>query len=240
MEKNVVFVILIIAFLGIGAYLFVNTDMVGKTVSVGGNSEITTNADFVSLYFSIETLEDSAKESEDGNAEISEAVMSELRSLGFGDDEIETLSFNIYPEYKYSYGNRNLEGYKTVNRMKISIEEIDFVGVVIDKVVGEGALINQVNFEITQERENELKAEALEKATQDAKTKAEAIARGSGGKLGSLVSVNTNNYYYQPYIAYASAEAGSSDSAVAKESVSQINSRELTVNANVQVVYKIR
>jgi len=237
--KNTVFVILVIALLAIGAYLFVNVDSSGNTISVNGDSEVKTKADFVGLYLSIETLENSAQESESNNAEISEAVMSQLRALGFEDEDIETLSFNVYPDYKYNNNGQVFNGYKTVNQMKISVEEIDFTGVVIDRVVQEGALINQVSFEITQEHENELKAEALEKATQDARTKAEAIAKGSGGRLGKLVSISTNDYYYYPYIAYA-AEAGSADSVRAKESITQINSQELAVNANVQAVYKIR
>ncbi len=239
MEKNIVAVVLVVALLAIGAYLVVNTDTGGNVVSVSGVSEITTKPDFVSLYLNVETLDNSAQISEEENSQITEEIMSSLTKLGFAKDEIETISFNVYPEYEYNQNGRIFKGYKTIHMMKVSVEETDFVGVVIDKVSDAGALVNSVQFEITKEHENELKAEALELATKDAKNKAEAIARGSGGKLGKLVSVNTNDYGYYPYVAYMAGDSAGSV-AEAKSSVTQISTRELTVSANVQASYKIR
>ena len=100
--KTGVFIALVIALIAIGAYVVVNLDTTGNTVSVTGNSEVTTQPDLVALYFSAETLDNSAQVSEADNAEIAEAVMVGLRALGFRDDEIETLSFNVYPEYEWT------------------------------------------------------------------------------------------------------------------------------------------
>ena len=91
MEKNIVAVVLIVAFLAIGAYLFVNTDTGGNIVSVNGVSEITTKPDFVSLYLNVETLDNSAQKSEEENSQITNEIMDSLIELGFEKDEIEII-----------------------------------------------------------------------------------------------------------------------------------------------------
>ena len=239
LENNVVMVILVIAFLAIGSYLVVNLDTNTQTVSVSGISEITSEPDLVVIYLSIETLENSAQAAEDKNSEISDNVMNELRKLGLENDA-ESISFNLYPEYEWTRDSQNFKGYKAIHQIKVNLEEVNFAGTIIDKTVEQGALINSIQFELTQEHENELKAEVLELATKDAKTKAEAIATGSGGKLGKLVSVSANDYYYGPYLAYEKADSATGSAEEAKSAVLQISTSKVTVNANVQAVYKIR
>src|SRR3989344_2954334 len=97
LENNVVMVILVIAFLAIGSYLVVNLDTNTQTVSVSGISEITSEPDLAVIYLSIETLENSAQAAEDKNSEITDNVINELKKLGLG-DEVESISFNLYPE----------------------------------------------------------------------------------------------------------------------------------------------
>ena len=236
-NKSLILVILIVTFVAIGAYVFVNLPQgQGEVISVSGTSEITTMPDYASVYILIETSDESAQDARDANSEITEDVMDALDKLNFKDSEIETQSYNIYEDYSWEDGTRNLLGYKVSNRIKITIEEYDFVASVVDSVVDEGALIQSINFEITQETENELKAQALEKATQDAKTKAEAIARGSGGKLGKVVSINAGDYHYRPYALYDMAD----ESVSVKHAATQISPRELSVYGNVNVVYKVR
>lgn len=240
MESKVwVFTVLLVAFMAIGAYVFVNSDVgTGQTVSVSGISEITSKPDFVSVIISVETLDMSAEESKNENSEISEDVISSLKDLGFSEDEIETLSWNLYEEYEYTQSGRNFKGYKTTNQIKVKFEDYDLAGKVVDAAVDNGALISYINFELSQETSNELKAQALEEATKDAKNKAEALARGSDKKIGRLVSISSSDYYYNPIPYYAFAEGDSATSA--REAATQISPRELTVTANVQAVYSLR
>jgi uncharacterized protein len=238
-SKVWVFVVLLVAFFSIGAYVFVNSNPVsGQTISVSGNSELTSMPDFVSVYISIETLENDAEDSKNKNAEITEDVMTALKSLNFESEEIETVSWNLYDQYDWNQGGRVFRGYKTTHLIKVQVEEYDFVGTVVDKVVDAGALIDSLNFELSEETEKELKVKALENATKDAKDKAEAVARGSGQKLGKLVNLNAGDYYYDRYPIYAYSEGDSLSGA--KDAATQISPRELTVRANVQAVYQVR
>ena len=237
LDKNFALVILVVAVMAIGAYLYVNAPLVsGETISVSGQSEITTMPDFVSVYILIETNNSSAQSAKDRNSEISEKVMDELRRLGFSNDEIQTVSWNVYEDYSWNQDGRKFEGYKVSHLIKVEMKDYKFVGNVVDRVIGAGALVQSINFEITKERENELKAQALEDATKEAKRKAEAIASGSGKRVGKIVSISAGESYYYPYPFYDYAVRASD----VKEAVTQISPRQLSVNGNVQVVYQLR
>jgi hypothetical protein len=240
--KNAVLVILVVALLAVGAYVYTNTGFQRETVSVSGNSEVFSQPDLVSVYISVETTNLSAEDSKNANSEISKKVAEELGSLGFEDSEIETVQYNIYPDYSWETGQQRLKGYKTINQLKVKTDDFDLTGKIVDAAVDNGALVSYINFEFTQETENALKAQTIEAATKDAKTKAEAVARGADKKLGKLVSISTNDYYYSPYPLYAMAEgASASDNSIdARKAATQISPQELTVSANVQAVYEIR
>ncbi|MEM3113374.1 MAG: SIMPL domain-containing protein [Candidatus Pacearchaeota archaeon] len=240
--KIIVFAILLVAILAIGAYLYVNSPQTSNIISVRGNSELSAKPDLVSVYISIETLNSSAEISKNTNSEISEQVLRELRYLGFDDSEIESVSFNIYPDYSWENYQQRLKGYKTVNQIKVKTSDFGLTGKIVDAAVDSGALIQYINFEFTKEKENELKAKALEEATKDAKIKAEAVARGANKKLGKLVSINTDEYYYRPYELYAKSVDVASDmnAEEARRASTQINPQELKVYANVQASYQIK
>ncbi|PIN91621.1 hypothetical protein COU56_05090, partial [Candidatus Pacearchaeota archaeon CG10_big_fil_rev_8_21_14_0_10_31_9] len=236
--KNAVLVILVVALLAVGAYVYTNTGFQRETVSVSGNSEVFSQPDLVSVYISVETTNLSAEDSKNANSEISKKVAEELGSLGFEDSEIETVQYNIYPDYSWETGQQRLNGYKTINQLKVKTDDFDLTGKIVDAAVDNGALVSYINFEFTQETENALKVQTIEAATKDAKTKAEAVARGADKKLGKLVSISTNDYYYSPYPLYAMAEGDSaSDNSIdARKAATQISPQELAVSASVQAV----
>ena len=241
--KNTVLVILLVAFLAIGAYVVVNTPNLGlgkQTISVTGSSEATAAPDLVSVYINIETLNDSAEDSKNANSRITESVIRELKYLGFKESEIETVYFNIYQDYSWENNRQESKGYKTINQLKVKIVDDDLIGKVIDGAVDNGALINGVNFELSSDKENALKAQVLEKATADAKTQAEAIAKGAGKKLGSLVSITNNAPSYYPWVAYAKAEGATIQDSADIKAATQVNPGEISVSASVQAVYSLR
>ncbi|MFA6022931.1 MAG: SIMPL domain-containing protein [Candidatus Pacearchaeota archaeon] len=239
--KNAIIVILVVAFLAVGAYVYTNTIAPGQKsqISVDGNSELTASPEFVSIYITIETTNKSADDAKTANSLISEKVMSALKNLNLKDEDIETISYNIYPDYDWNNGQQTLKGYKATNQLKVKLKEYNFAGTVIDKAVDAGAIISYINFEVSVQKENELKAQAIENATRDARNKAEAVARGSGGTIGRLISISTSNYNYMPYMAYDNRAMGAS-SAEMKSASTKISPQALTITANVQAVYELK
>ena len=101
-------------------------------------------------------------------------------------------------------------------------------------------MLSYINFELSTQKQNEYKAQALEMAGQDARTKAQAIASGLDKRLGKLVSVSTSDFSYQPWNIYsARADYSSGDVAEAKLAATNIQPGSQEVNARINVVYKI-
>ena len=238
-NKNVVVLIVVLAIILVitGFFKYLNSGENAK-ITTNGRSEIKSPSDYVSVYIIVETLNDSAQIAKDKNAEISENVLTALLKTGLEKKDIETINYNIYENYIWDGEKQKKEGFKVSNNLKIKVKNIDLTGKVVDVVIDNKALVQSINFEISLETENKLKQEALAKAAQDAREKAEALAKGSGGKLGKLVALSDNGFYYQPYPIYTYAESGVADNV--KRAVTNIQPRELTVNGNVNAVYEIK
>ena len=209
----------------------------GRTiVSAQGVSSIEVSPDIAAIYFNVQVINDSAESAKDEVARIVAELEDSLLDV-VDENEITTTSFNIYPNYVYSGRGNEIKGYVASQSIEVRTERIDKVARIVDKGVDAGALVSWINFELSNEHEQEVKAEALTKAAEDGKNKASAIAKGLGKRLGRLVSVETSNFNYYPYRYYeASMEAGGVD---VKQAALNINPKDLDVSASVEVVYGI-
>ena len=196
-------VILILALIGV--FITLKFAPVTNTVTANGMASIKVAPDLVTVYFNIETNGTTASEAKDKNSEISNKFNAAIVKLGFDESIIQTQGYNIYPWQEWINGKMVDKGYKASNQLKIELssEDISKAGDVIDAGVDAGALISYINFELSQEKQNEYKAQALKQAGEDARTKAEATAMGLGKTLGKLVSVSTSEFNYYPWSVYS-------------------------------------
>ena len=210
-----------------------------NVISATGIAQTKVKPDQVSIYLSIDILKDTAEQSKDENSIISNKVMASLKELGLKDGDIETLNYNIYPDYDWSKGQQKLKGYRATNSLKIKTKNFDILGKIIDDSVTAGAnRVDSIQFELSPERESAAKKDALERASKDAREKAEATAKGLNVKLGKIVSVTTQDYYYQPYRLFEGGALTDAKSAVAETPV--INPQELETTANVMVSFELK
>jgi hypothetical protein len=212
-----------------------------STFETTGMASIKALPDKVGIYFNIETKGTTSAEATASNSEIVDKLTTELIRLGFERADIQTTGFNVYPNNEWINNQQINKGYITTHGIKVELPTDDStkIGSVIDAGVSAGAGISYINFELSQNKQNEYKAQALKAATQDAKTKATAIAEGFGKRLGRLISVKDSSFNYYPGPLYATREGGASDAALAKEAVTNIQPGELEVSAGVITVYKI-
>lgn len=213
-----------------------------NTVTGNGQATIKVMPDLVKVYFNVETRADTSSEATDENAKIVEDLKEGLVNKGFEESQIQTTNFNVYPDYIWTNNQRKDNGYVATHSIvvEMSSEEVDKIGQVVDAGVGAGAGISYISFELSQELQNQYKAEALSLAAQDARTKAEAIANGLGKKLGKLVSTSGNDFNYYPWRVYSAAEGTASmDSAAIKEEATSITPGDQEVSASVTAVFKL-
>ena len=214
------------------------------TITVSGDGQLEVKADQAELYIRIETLEGTAKASQAKNSQLSDAVNTALLNAGVNKDDIETSSFNLYPEYDWQTDSKGaskrvLLGYKLVNVLKVTTDDLDNAGKLVDVALGAGANgVDQVSFTLSKDKEKEVKAEVLKKASEAAKEKAVSITDSIGVSLGKVTRISESNYYFQPYM-YRDVMAVKAESADGAMEPTVLSPQDLTISASVSLVYEI-
>jgi len=235
LNLTVILVTLLVILAVFGLFYMYNASKDRTTVEAQGVYTKNVQPDQVIVYLTIETKGDSAEKVKDANAITSLKVLTSLKEI-VDEKAIETENYNIYPIYDWSDGKQDLIGYTASNNIGVKIKEFNKTGKIIDAAVNNGAFVNYINFELSQEETNKEKVDVLAKATEDARKKAEAIVAGLGKKVGDVVSVSSSDYNYRPYPLFANA----GDNAMAKEVATNIQPKSLEVYASVSVVYEIK
>lgn len=217
-----------------------------KTITMEGVATIDVSPDLMTVYFNIETVGDTSVDAKDANEEILDKLVSEITSIGFEREELQTQGFNVYPNYEWDGKKQTQNGYRATHSLKLelNLEKFDKISEVIDAGVNSGAGISYINLELSQELQNRYKAEALELASKDAQVKADAVAQGFGEKAGKLVSVQASDFGYYPWNIYTSRmEAGTSqdyeEAEIAKDSAMNISPGNQEISARVSATFKI-
>jgi uncharacterized protein YggE len=241
MEKAVqitlIVVLAIIVLAGLGAFLLLQAKK-QSTISVDGLATIKAMPDLVAIYFRVETNGTTASEAREKNAEIVDKAIKSLVAIGIPEEKIQTLDFNIYADYDWIDGRQELRGYKAIHSFKVELssEKMDKAGAAIDAAVDAGALVEHIDFELSTEKQNEYKAIAMSQASQDARTKAEAIASGLGKKIGKVVTVSALDFGYYPWPIYRAETFNAKE---AKAALTTIKPAEKEISARVSVTFEI-
>ena len=237
MENRNIVIFLVIAVILVGGYLAYSST--GTLVSATGQSSIEVMPDEVSVYLTIQTTDKDAQTAKQMHDEIVDKVIIELLKTGLERKEIKTDNYNMYPDYDWSGGSQRLKGYIVTQNLIVKTNDFDKTAGIVDAGVNGGALVSGINFELSDEKQSELKAQALEEAGKDAKKKAEATAAGVGKNLGALVSVESQDFNYGPVIYYAKAGMEGDSSGEARQAAANIAPSDIEVQATVRVQYKL-
>ena len=111
---------------------------------------------------------------------------------------------------------------------------------VLDKAVQPGATnVNSINFELTQETENELREELLGLAAKEAKSKADSLSDALNVDIIGVKSVSESTFNAYPYVYRGYAETAAMDIDDGMKASTQINPQNIDVSATVSVIYSI-
>ena len=165
---------------------------------VTGTGEMNLSPDIALLRLGVETTSPSVTEARDEAATAMDAVVTAVKAKGLTDEDIQTTSFNIWPQYDrqevLTNGVRSsvrvLSGYTVSNDAVIKIRDLDEVGNIIDDVVdagGDAARVNGIDFSIEDPgaHTTQLREDAVNAALENAKH----FASLTGVTLGKLVYV---------------------------------------------------
>jgi len=225
----------------VAGLIYWNVNAPKNTLEVSGQSVVKAMPDIVSVYFSVETLGADAQTAKDNNSAIVDKVIVNLLKIGLERKDIVTENFNIYEDFVWENNRQRSRGFKAVHSLKVQLasDKMDKVGDVIDAGVDGGARISYINFELSQEKENEYKALAFKNAAEDARIKAESIATGLGKSIAKdPVSVSVQEFGYMPWRVFGQ-EGVMVSAAEAKSAATSIQPGERDVSGNVVVVFKL-
>ncbi|MBD3355114.1 DUF541 domain-containing protein, partial [Candidatus Woesearchaeota archaeon] len=208
-----------------------------NTINVSGESELTVDPDEAEVWAGISIVELTAEEAQSEANEVINNIIDGLRYKGISEEDIETERLNLYEEKRYEDGEYKVVGWRASQTLKISTEDLDKVGEIVDVCVENGAnQINRINFGLSEEKEQEYKKEALAKAASNAKAKAVTIAESLGVKLGEVKTVSEAQHYYRPYGYMMETTVG----AKAVEEAAQVMPQKVDITGQINLVYNVR
>lgn len=211
-----------------------------QTVTVSETVEKQSMPDEAEVYVEIQTDADTAQDAKDKNAKASDAVLAALKASGISDEKIETSSYYLNEKTKWDDKNQvyiNV-GYTLTNILKVTTEDMNSVGNIIDTAVNAGATgINNVDFTLTHDKEMQIKEEALAEAAAKAKDKAKVLADAVDTRLGDLVTMTESSNYNWPRPWIYGQEMKAADMLSSAET--SISPQQLTVSATVTLTYAI-
>ena len=199
------------------------------TIRVSGESLIEVEPDVAYVYIEIETDGFTSKEAKKKNDRISEDVMEALEFTYV--KNIETDYFNIRERY---WGDTSIKEFVATNVIKVTTDDIDWVGRIVDKAVNNGATgIRRVSYELSEEKEEEIERKALKEASENAYEKALAMAEGLDKEIGDLILIEESNFKYMPYRDVIL------EATVVEEFNTKIFPEDMKIRASITLVYEV-
>lgn len=174
-----------------------------------GHGEARVAPDRATITLVVETKGPAAATVAAQNARIQRRVLDTLRALGFGENEVSTLNYNVGPNYEESAREMRQVGYVARNAITVRVTQLERIGAIIDAALARGAThVQDVAFESS--RADSARRAALGEASAEARADAEAVARAMGGSLGSLLDASTSREYpvFARMRAYSGAAGG--------------------------------
>jgi uncharacterized protein YggE len=167
-------------------------------ISVTGRGEVKVSPDRATIQISVQTRGSTAAGAAAENANKQQAVLTALRALGLGNDQLSTINYNVYPEQRYEQGKEPvIVAYNVTNTILAEVRKLTQVGPVIDAALSHGAnMITSLQFYAsnTEAARRTAIATAIEKARADA----EAAAKAARGTLGTLLEISIGSYSPPP------------------------------------------
>ncbi len=249
MDKKLVFAIILSAILAIALVLAIvrpeiNIPDIGEAqqVSTTGSYTVKESPDFATILIGFESSGNTAEEAQQKNSDQMYDITLALKRKGLTEDDLKTANYYVGPQYNWERGNREIVGYRATHTLEVTVEDYRYVGKYLDAAVSAGATQTySVRFELDEAHQSELKKEALTKATQDARDKADAMAEGLGKRVIKAVSVSDNMWDYGPV--YAMEAKAGAEIAMANiepyHEPTQIQVGDVEVSARVNAVFEI-
>ncbi len=211
------------------------TDTNLRTLNVNGTGRIYLAPDLAYINIGVHTEAANVAEALSSNTSQAQKVADVLKGLGIDPKDIQTTSFNVYPQQKFGpNGEATGTTYVVDNTVYVTVRDLTKLGDILDGVVSSGANnINGITFDST--AKDQALVDARKAAITDARQQAQALAEAAGVTLDAIQSINVSNNTPVPmYDAKGGAMAASSSSPV------PVSAGQLIIEVDANLTYSIK
>jgi len=206
-----------------------------QEISVSGQGKVYAKPDVAVLVLGVENRGAKISDIVKDNTDKMNKIIKDIKDSGVDEKDIQTTQYTITPEYNWTErGGRIFVGYVLTQQVTVKIRDFEKVGSILDKATTDGAnAIGDLQFTI--DDTEQVQAQARAKAIEQAKEKAQTLAKQSGLKIVKLINVSEGGYYPQPVYGKGGG--------VATESVAatpQIQPGQMEIDSTVTLTYRVR
>lgn len=158
------------------------------------------------------------------------AVLSRLQEAGIEGRDMQTDQLSLQPIWSdYNATPRTITGFVATNMLTVRVRDLGALGAVMDLVIRDGAnAFNGLTFGLQEPKPAQDAARAA--AVRDAIDRAEQLAEAAGVTLGPIQAISEQGGFARPQMM---------EMAAARSSDVPIASGELTISAQVNIVFGI-
>lgn len=209
-----------------------------NVITVSGTAELKVDPDKADIWATIEATGTDAAAAQAALQTKSNRVIDAVVAAGISKDDMQTTGFSVYPDYTWNpqTGEQTLKGYKASHSLQITIHDLTKVGAIVDAAGGSGALVQNVQYGLTDELKKSFDDDVLKLAADNARSKAVSLTASTGASLGKVVAIQQSDTYYPPFPYYA-RDAMMSEAGMVKST--DILPGPVSVTATVSVTYKL-
>lgn len=222
-----------------------------NTITVDGTGDAVAIPDTALFSFSVVEKANTVAAAQDAATKKMEAITKYLKDQKIADKDIKTIGYSVNPQYDYVTetcaagmpcrpGKSVLSGYEVRHMIQVKVRDTAQAGTLLSGIGEKGASeLSGLTFSV--EDEDALKAEARGKAIDEAKQKADVLAKKLGVSLVRIVSFSDNSGGPIMYGYGMGGKAMSADVVSAPEAAPvPTPTGENKITSNVSITYEIR
>ncbi len=215
-------------------------DEPARTISVGGTGSVELAPDKATLVLSIVAREADVATAQSKVAEVTAGVLALADDLSIERNLVDTTSASVRPDYRWNREReeQELRGYIAERQMRIEVQDLEQLGVVIERAVKAG--VNQVSPPLLDSsKRRDAYRDALEKAAIDAKENATRLAVSLGLELGSAIRVEAGSNVRPPVPMFGGRQQVSMAMAEDAAASETYNAADMKVTSTISVVFEL-
>lgn len=173
---------------------FSNTSAV---LNVSGQGKVVSRPDLAEVGIAVITQGATPTQVQKENDEKVQAVVDYLKEKGVKEEDLKTVSYNLYPEYRQEETGvfdkergRTIIGYTLHQSLNFKVRELNRVGEILAGLSERGVNnIEGITFGLSEEKRETLRAQAREEAIKKAQLEFERLRRQLGFKKFQLIEI---------------------------------------------------